>query len=139
MNASAPIRTASPELAPQASDPLDHLVDILFHRMGNDGVYARTALYEDVVERLAAHAAHREEEPALGVGAEVVDRDDRRVLEARGDLDLAAEPAREPRRCVRKHLLERDRAAELGVERLDDAAHATAPELGPEPEALAGR
>ena len=61
MNASAPIRTASPELAPQASDPLDHLVDILFHRMGNDGVYARTALYEDVVERLAALITrHRE-------------------------------------------------------------------------------
>src|SRR6201987_5706464 len=54
----APVRTDSPTLAPQAtdqiSDPLDHLADILFHRMGNDGVYARTALYEDIVERLAA-------------------------------------------------------------------------------------
>ncbi len=49
-----PARTESPELAPQAADPLDHLTDILFHRMGSDGVYARTALYEDVVERLAA-------------------------------------------------------------------------------------
>jgi seryl-tRNA synthetase len=27
---------------------------VLFHKMGTDGVYARTALYEDVVERLAA-------------------------------------------------------------------------------------
>ena len=27
---------------------------MLFHQMGTDGVYARTALYEDVVERLAA-------------------------------------------------------------------------------------
>jgi hypothetical protein len=40
----APIQTDSPALAPQAtdqtSDPLDHLADILFHRMGNDGVYA---------------------------------------------------------------------------------------------------
>ena len=35
------------------ADPLDHLADALFHRMGADGVYARTALYEDVVERLA--------------------------------------------------------------------------------------
>ena len=61
----APIRTDSPELAPQATepaiDPLDHLADILFHRMGNDGVYARTALYEEIVERLAALITrHRE-------------------------------------------------------------------------------
>src|SRR5215813_13966622 len=52
MNAS--VRTQSPELAPQSADPLDHLADVLFHKMGTDGVYARTALYEDVVERLAA-------------------------------------------------------------------------------------
>src|SRR3984885_9592899 len=44
----------SPETAPQATDPLDHLADALFHPMGSDGVYARTALYEGVVERLAA-------------------------------------------------------------------------------------
>src|SRR5215510_466006 len=51
----------SPALAPQAADPLDHLKDVLFHRMGADGVYARTALYEDVVERLAALITrHRE-------------------------------------------------------------------------------
>jgi seryl-tRNA synthetase len=51
----------SPELAPQPSDPLDHLADVLFHKMGSDGVYARTALYEDVVERLAALITrHRE-------------------------------------------------------------------------------
>jgi len=53
-----PVLTTSPAIAPQpadpASDPLDHLADRLFHRMGSDGVYARTALYEDVVERLAA-------------------------------------------------------------------------------------
>src|ERR1700758_4367433 len=51
----------SPDTAPQAIDPLDHLTDTLFHRMGNDGVYARTALYEDIVERLAALiTGHRE-------------------------------------------------------------------------------
>ena len=56
-----PIRTESPELAPQAADPLDHLAEILFYKMGCDGVYARTALYEDVVERLAALISrHRE-------------------------------------------------------------------------------
>ena len=47
------IRTASPETS-QPADPLDHLADVLFHKMGTDGVYARTALYEDMVERLAA-------------------------------------------------------------------------------------
>jgi len=52
MNAPATIRTESPELAPQSADPLDHLADVLFHKMGTDGVYARTELYEDVVQRL---------------------------------------------------------------------------------------
>ncbi|MGC2083835.1 MAG: amino acid--[acyl-carrier-protein] ligase [Bradyrhizobium sp.] len=49
-----PVLKQSPALAPQPADPLDHLADALFHRMGADGVYARTALYEAVVERLAA-------------------------------------------------------------------------------------
>ena len=40
--------------AEPSADPLDHLADVLFHKMGSPGVYARTALYEDVVERLAA-------------------------------------------------------------------------------------
>ena len=51
-NMNIAVRTASPESQP--ADPLDHLADRLFHKMGTDGVYARTALYEDMVERLAA-------------------------------------------------------------------------------------
>jgi seryl-tRNA synthetase len=51
---SIPVLSQSPGLVPQPADPLDHLTDVLFHRMGAEGVYARTALYEDVVERLAA-------------------------------------------------------------------------------------
>ena len=48
------------EVEPVA-DPLDHLFDSLFHPMGADGVYARTGLYEDVIERLAALITrHRE-------------------------------------------------------------------------------
>jgi len=39
---------------PLTADPLDHLADTLFHEMGSPGVYGRTALYEDVVERIAA-------------------------------------------------------------------------------------
>src|ERR1700737_1408317 len=55
------IRPASPEIAPEPADPLDHLAEVLFHKMGTDGVYARTALYEDMVERLAALITrHRE-------------------------------------------------------------------------------
>jgi seryl-tRNA synthetase len=55
------IQTESPELAPHSADPLDHLTDILFFPMGTDGVYARTALYEDMVERLAGLITrHRE-------------------------------------------------------------------------------
>jgi len=48
------IRTAPSEVMSQPADPLDHLASALFHPMGTDGVYARTALYEDMVERLAA-------------------------------------------------------------------------------------
>ncbi|WP_315780657.1 MULTISPECIES: amino acid--[acyl-carrier-protein] ligase [unclassified Bradyrhizobium] len=56
-----PVLPQSPEIAPQAVDALDHLTDALFHRMGADGVYARTALYEGVVDRLAALISrHRE-------------------------------------------------------------------------------
>jgi len=48
------IRTTSSEIASPPVDALDHLAEALFHKMGTDGVYARTALYEDMVERLAA-------------------------------------------------------------------------------------
>ena len=48
------VRTNKMDSATQSTDPLDHLADKLFHKMGTDGVYARTALYEDMVERLAA-------------------------------------------------------------------------------------
>jgi len=55
------VLSQSPGLAPQPADSLDHLTDVLFHRMGAEGVYARTALYEDLVERLAALITrHRE-------------------------------------------------------------------------------
>jgi seryl-tRNA synthetase len=54
------VRTTS-EIASPSADPLDHLAAALFHSMGSDGVYARTALYEDMIERLAALITrHRE-------------------------------------------------------------------------------
>jgi hypothetical protein len=56
------IRAVAPQAISQSVDPLDHLADRLFHKMGTDGVYARTALYEDMIERLAALITrHREE------------------------------------------------------------------------------
>src|ERR1700684_3463688 len=55
------ILPSSAGTASEPEDQLDHLADTLFHRMGSDGVYARTAIYEDVVERLAALISrHRE-------------------------------------------------------------------------------
>jgi seryl-tRNA synthetase len=48
------IRTISENAPATAADPLDHLAATLFRPMGADGVYARTALYEDMVDRLAA-------------------------------------------------------------------------------------
>src|SRR2546430_5846643 len=37
-----------------APDPLQHIGAALFGSLGVEGVYARTALYEDLVERLTA-------------------------------------------------------------------------------------
>src|ERR1700748_436523 len=48
------VRANKIETSLQPADPLDHLADILFHKMGTDGVYAPAALCEDVVDRLAA-------------------------------------------------------------------------------------
>src|ERR1700744_4880838 len=55
------IRKPPADIESQPADPLDYLAETLFHKMGTDGVYARTALYEDVIERLAALITrHRE-------------------------------------------------------------------------------
>jgi seryl-tRNA synthetase len=54
-------RTDAPETASHPPDPLDYLAEALFHRMGSDGIYARTAIYEEVIERLGALITrHRE-------------------------------------------------------------------------------
>jgi len=39
--------------APKSDEALEQMAKVLFRPMGADGVYARTALYEDVVERMA--------------------------------------------------------------------------------------
>jgi seryl-tRNA synthetase len=48
------------------ADPLDSIAAAMFRPMGVDGVYARTPLYEDVIERLAAFIS-RQREPAVEV------------------------------------------------------------------------
>ncbi len=44
-------------------------------------------------ERVALDQLHREERPAVGEGAQLVDRHDPRVLELAADLGLLDEPA----------------------------------------------
>jgi seryl-tRNA synthetase len=54
-------RTGASGTTSPSADPLDHLADVLFHKMGSDGVYARTALYENMIDRLASLITrHRE-------------------------------------------------------------------------------
>src|SRR5689334_17608923 len=48
------------------ADPLEPIGAALFRPLGVDGVYARTALYEDVVERLGAFIT-RERDPRAEV------------------------------------------------------------------------
>lgn len=48
------------------ADPLDHLAPVLFHPMGADGVYARTSLYEGMLEKLVAWVS-RQREPGTEV------------------------------------------------------------------------
>jgi seryl-tRNA synthetase len=50
----------------EKNDPLDPLVPALFRPMGVDGVYARTPLYEEVVDRLSSLIS-RQREPAAEV------------------------------------------------------------------------
>lgn len=55
-----------PEAAAVADDPLAPLAAALFRPMGVDGVYARSALYEGVIERLTAFIS-RERDPEAEV------------------------------------------------------------------------
>ncbi len=55
----APVRTMAAE--PDAEKSLSDLAAALFRPMGQDGVYGRTGLYEDVVERLSAFITRQRE------------------------------------------------------------------------------
>jgi len=59
MNSTLPQSSAS-------ADPLEPVRAAIFHRIGADGVYARTGLYEDVLERLTAFVT-RQRDPRAEV------------------------------------------------------------------------
>src|SRR2546425_1140260 len=47
------IRNTARETSAKSSDPLESLAAALFRPMGVDGIYARTPLYEEGIERLS--------------------------------------------------------------------------------------
>ena len=53
-----------PETIAAGDDPLTTIAAALFRPMGVDGVYARTALYEDVIERLVAFISRQRDRQA---------------------------------------------------------------------------
>src|SRR5580692_2578474 len=57
---------SSPAAANAPSDPLAHIAEGLFRSLGVDGVYARTALYAHVVERLETYIT-RQRDPAAEI------------------------------------------------------------------------
>lgn len=63
---SADISSKKQKPAADSGDPLDTIAAELFRPMGVDGVYARTPLYEDVIERLSVFIS-RQREPATEV------------------------------------------------------------------------
>ena len=97
---------------------------------------------DGLLEAVAADEPHGVVGPAVGVGAQAVDRDDAGVLQAAGDLGLEQEAGAAGRvvGVAVEDLLERHLAVQLGVERHEDGAQAAAgvrPEDA-EPLAVAG-
>src|SRR5262245_46188076 len=76
------------------------------------------------VQRFAIYKTHRVVRRLVFERTRCVDRHDRRMLQACGDLDLAFEATLQ-RWIVGTRQLERDASLELLVERLDDEPHAT--------------
>ena len=87
---------------------------------------------DDPFERLAVHALHREVEDAVGVAAEVVDRNDGRMLQLALDAGLPEEAGHEvaPRAVVGSHGLEGHLASDALVARAPHDPHAAFPQRG---------
>jgi len=102
---------------------------------------ARSVALDDLGERDAANALHREEGAAVAIDAEVVHGDDRRMLEPRLDAGLAHEAGAHlgVRRIVGVHGLHRHLAADRAVLAERDLPHAALAERGEELVALRER
>jgi len=87
-------------------------------------------LSEDHAQVLTLHELHGEEDLALRVDAQLVDRNDSRVVQLSGDLGFLEEPT-ESRRHTRgglsllEHHLHRQHSAQVLVEDPVDGTHAT--------------
>src|SRR5262249_18258797 len=80
-----------------------------------------------LAQRGADQLLHHEERQAVAIAADLVDRDDRGVLEAALDRRFAEEPADRALAGRRgAHPLDRDLAADLLVPRSEDLTHAAA-------------
>ena len=81
-----------------------------------------------LLEGVPPDEPHGVERPAVGVGAQAVDRDDPRVLQPAGDLRLGQEPGAAAGfvGVVVEDLLERHLAVQLLVQRHEDSAQAAA-------------
>jgi hypothetical protein len=92
---------------------------------------------QPVAQRFAGHVRHGEPgEPAGVAGGE--ERDDVRMAELGGELDLSAEPVHaHARGQLGEEHLHHDLAAERGLEGQEDPAHSPAPQLALEPVGLA--
>ncbi len=89
------------------------------------------ALGDELLEWAPADLPHDVARCSVRPDARVVDRDDRGMLEPRGDPGLAGEPAQ---RIVihRARFLQRDHTSERGIGGLDDTAHPAPRDLRPE-------
>jgi len=95
----------------------------------HDLAEAQRLVADQAQEVRAADERHHEEEGAL-VAAEIVDRDDRRVVHLRDDLRLPLEPLLEVSSQVGAgDELDRDLAVQERIAGAVDDAHAAAPEL----------
>jgi len=106
-----------------------HRVDNGDHgRQQRQSFLERLLLGERLRERAARDELHRVERTFVVGLARIVDRDDRRMLQPRGDQRLAYEP-RLRAGIGREQLLHGDQTIEIFVARAQDAAEPAAPDL----------
>ena len=117
--------------------PMDHVAGVRVPEGGSDlprdpeGILHRELLlaFQLVAERFALDVRHHVIEEPSGV-TRIVQGEDVRMIQTRGDLDLPQKPVgSEPRRELRAEHLDRDRAAVLHVAGAVYDGHTTAAQL----------